>query len=175
MEKCAENDPHTRRGGYTGQRACQPAQGFRHFGPLLEDPTLGLTPNEIQARLQIPFSTTYRLVSFLEKNGYLERTKSQKTFILAGNFLKMQVESGESRAHRLFHERIIPALHVLTSGTGEASAVFVPYNQELRCMAHFDSPYAIAVRFTDEQTRAVGTDAVGRSCALYLGRERACQ
>jgi PTS system mannose-specific IIB component len=145
---------------------------LRVFGILdlfLEDPTLGLTPNEIQARLQIPFSTTYRLVSFLEKNGYLEKDKITKDLHLGWKFLKMQVESGESRAHRLFHERIIPALHVLTSDTGEASAVFVPYNQELRCMAHFDSPYAIAVRFTDEQTRAVGTDAVGEAVLCTLG------
>ena len=36
-------------------------------------------------------------------------------------------------------------------------------------MAHFDSPYAIAVRFTDEQTRAVGTDAVGEAVLCTLG------
>ncbi len=159
------------------------AQGNAHtnllrvFGILdlfLADPTRGLTPNEIQARIQIPFSTTYRLVSFLEKNGYLEKDKATKSLYLGWKFLNLQVESGKSRTQRFFYEHVIPALHVLTGDTGEASAVFVSYNQELRCIAHSDSQHAIAVRFIDEQIRAVSADAVGQAMLSVLSaRERA--
>lgn len=135
---------------------------FRILDLFLEDPGNNLTVNEIQGLCQLPFSTTYRLVSFLEKEGYLEKDRTTKKEHLGWKFLKLQTESIELRLHQFYTENVFTALNTLRENTGETTAAFISDGQSMRCISHVESVHPISARFSDEQIIPLQLDGVGR-------------
>lgn len=135
---------------------------FRILDLFLEDPENNFTVNEIQGLCQLPFSTTYRLVSFLEKEGYLEKDHATKKEHLGWKFLKLQTESIELRLHQFYAENILTSLNILREFTGEAAAAFAHDGQSMRCISHVESIHSICARFSNEQLLPLQLDGVGR-------------
>lgn len=125
-----------------------------------------LTVQEIAKRVNIPVSTTYRLVSALEQRGLLERHPH------AGIRLGLRVlELSRSVVHRLNRELLqqaSPIMEELTRVTGEASVLTGRVGLNAICLYHVDSPRSIRMAFESGRVQPLYRGASNKALLAFL-------
>lgn len=123
---------------------------------LFDDQTAELTIGEISLRLDLPLSTTYRIVNTLVGRGFLERHRSHGTVRLGLALIRLGRLASASRS---LADMAIPELKRLVRDTGETAVLMVPQPSHVVCLANVEGTYPI-------RPRSVG---VGEQCPYSAG------
>lgn len=123
---------------------------------LFDEQTGELTVGEISKRLQLPLSTTYRIVNTLVLRGFLERHRSHGTVRLGLALIRLGRLATSSRN---LSEIAAPELQRLARETGETAVLMVPKSASVACLANVEGSYPI-------RPRSIG---VGEQCPYNAG------
>lgn len=123
---------------------------------LFDEQTPELTVSQISRRLQLPLSTTYRILNTMVARGYLERHRSHGTVRLGLVLIRL---GRLARSSRNLTEVARPELERLARETGETAVLMVPQPSHVVCLANVEGPYPI-------RPRSIG---VGELCPYNAG------
>lgn len=123
---------------------------------LFDDQTVELTIGDISVRLDLPLSTTYRIVNTLVGRGFLERHRPHGTVRLGLALIRLGRLASASRS---LADMAIAELKRLARDTGETAVLMVPRSSSAVCLANVEGTYPI-------RPRSIG---VGEQCPYNAG------
>ncbi len=122
---------------------------------------------DIATALDLPMSTSHRLLDLLRGAGFVERDAAQRRYRLGLQFLRV---ASLVRQHTSFAELGQPALERITGQTGE-TAVFCEYLPDRHMAAYAakcDSPHTLRYRIALFEPLPVECGASGRAILAFL-------
>lgn len=123
---------------------------------LFNEQTAELTVGQISGRLDLPLSTTYRIVNTLVGCGFLERHRSHGTVRLGLALIRLGRLASASRS---LTDIAVPELKRLARDTGDTAVLMVPQSSHVVCLANVEGSYPI-------RPRSIG---VGEQCPYNAG------
>lgn len=135
---------------------------------FLNDSSLSLSISEMQVKTQIPFSTCYRLVDFLEQNGYLTKNKKNKKYSLGWKLLLLATNSAASRKELFFQELAPPYLRILSNEYNETVSIFVRIGPKVKCICTSYSSHSLQVSPKLNKLTDIRDNSIGIILTAYL-------
>lgn len=135
---------------------------------FMSDGPISLSLSEIQLKTKIPVSTCYRLVDFLEQNGYLSKSQSNKKYSLGWKLLLLATSYSDTRKDILFQELAPPYLRVLQEEFNETACIYVRVGPKMKCVVVSPSLHLLQVRPRLNRLFDFEKDATGFVLAMGL-------
>lgn len=135
---------------------------------FLQGSQISLLLSEIQQQTQIPFSTCYRLVDFLEQNGYLSKSRASKRYSPGWKLLLLASNYADTRKDSLFVELAPPYLRALQEEFNESACIYVRVGPKMKCVAVAPSLHLLQVRPRLNRLWDIEPDATGFVLACQL-------
>lgn len=123
--------------------------------------------SDISTALDLPMSTSHRLLDLLRGAGFVERDAAQRRYRLGLQFLRV---ASLVRQHTSYAELCQPSLERVTAQTGE-TAVFCEYLPDRHMAAYAaksDSPHTLRYRIALFEPMPVECGASGRAILAFL-------
>ena len=120
-----------------------------------------LSLSDIQAKTQIPVSTCYRLIDFLEQNGYLTKSKKDKRYSPGWKLLLLGSASVETNRDLFLRELAPPHLRLLRDDFNETISIFVRVGPKVRCVCSVSSGHKLQVHVRENQLYDLVPDSIG--------------
>ncbi len=132
-----------------------------------QDSYLGLT--QISSRIGLPKSTTHRLVSSMEQNGFIGRAPDGRQYMLGYQFLHWAsvVQSTLS-----LHEQARPLLEELVRTTAETAVLTVRDGDWAVCLDKFDSSHPVRLEMTVGKRIPLHAGSSAKVLMAYLKPEK---
>ena len=144
------------------QKTLQIMDCFLHNNPA------GLSLSEIQQRTQIPFSTCYRLVDFLEQNGYLSKGRTTKKYALGWKLLMLASNYADTRKDNLLEELAPPYLRIVQEAFNESACIYVRVGPKMKCIVVAPSSHLLQVRPRLNRLWDIEANATGLVLTAHL-------
>jgi DNA-binding IclR family transcriptional regulator len=127
----------------------------------------GLSATEIEARLDIPRTTAFRILKTLRHEGMVD--KHGTSFRPAAGLFEIGLHA-LSRSH--LRERAVPLLQALTAATGQTSHLAVPSGWYSLILEVCDSAGPVRVASRPGTLAELNCSATGKLFLSYIHRER---
>jgi DNA-binding IclR family transcriptional regulator len=131
---------------------------------LLGDEPRGASAAEISRRAELPFSTTYRLLGSLTRDGFVDYEPEGRRYHLGLRIFQLGQRVSN---HHGFAGTAVPVLRRVTEQTGEATILSVRDGHHHLTVSKVDGPQAFRVTSDPGHLGALHTTAVGKALVAF--------
>jgi DNA-binding IclR family transcriptional regulator len=131
---------------------------------LLGDEPRGATAAEISRRADLPFSTTYRLLGSLTRDGFVDSEPDGRRYHLGLRIFQLGQRVSN---HHGFAGTAMPILRRVTEQTGEATILSVRDGHRHLTVSKVDGPQMFRVTSDPGHLGALHTTAVGKALVAF--------
>ena len=133
---------------------------------LLGDEPRGASAAEISRRAELPFSTTYRLLGSLARDGFVDYEPEGRRYHLGLRIFQLGQRVSN---HHGFAGTSLPILRRVTERTGEATILSVRDGLHHLTVSKVDGPQIFRVTSDPGHLGSLSTTAVGKALVAALG------
>jgi DNA-binding IclR family transcriptional regulator len=125
---------------------------------------------DVANALQLPMSTSHRLLDLLCESGFVERDSARRRYKVGLAFQRLAILVGQKVTET---DLIQPVLDKITSETGETSiySTYLPAQRAIMYAAKSDSPHSLRFRVERFQPMPIEWGASGLAVLAYLSPE----
>jgi DNA-binding IclR family transcriptional regulator len=122
---------------------------------------------EVAAAVQLPMSTSHRLLELLLEAGFVEKDENRRRYVIGMEFLRVANLVAQNSSYATM---VQPALDRITKETGETSlySSYLPAKHAVTYSAKSDSPNSLRFRIVLFQETPVEWGASGQAILAYL-------
>jgi DNA-binding IclR family transcriptional regulator len=131
---------------------------------LLGDEPRGASAAEISRRAQLPFSTTYRLLGSLTRDGFVDYEPDGRRYHLGLRIFQLGQRVSN---HHGFAGTALPVLRRVTEQTGEATILSVRDGHHHLTVNKVDGPQMFRVTSDPGHLGSLSTTAVGKALVAF--------
>lgn len=131
---------------------------------LLGDEPRGASAAELSRRAELPFSTTYRLLGSLTRDGFVDYEPEGRRYRLG---LRVFQLGQRVSSHQGFAGTALPVLRRVTDETGEATILSVRDGHHHLTVNKVDGPQTFRVTSDPGHLGALHTTAVGKALVAF--------
>lgn len=131
---------------------------------LLGDEPRGASAAELSRRAELPFSTTYRLLGSLTRDGFVDYEPEGRRYRLG---LRVFQLGQRVSSHQGFAGTALPVLRRVTEETGEATILSVRDGNQHLTVNKVDGPQTFRVTSDPGHLGALHTTAVGKALVAF--------
>jgi DNA-binding IclR family transcriptional regulator len=131
---------------------------------LLGDEPRGASAAEISRRAQLPFSTTYRLLGSLTRDGFVDYEPDGRRYHLGLRIFQLGQRVSN---HHGFAGTALPVLRRVTEQTGEATILSVRDGEHHLTVNKVDGPQMFRVTSDPGHLGSLSTTAVGKALVAF--------
>lgn len=131
---------------------------------LLGDEPRGASAAEISRRAKLPFSTTYRLLGSLTRDGFVDYEPDGRRYHLGLRIFQL---GQRVSSHHGFAGTAMPVLRRVTAGTGEATILSVRDGLHHLTVNKVDGPQMFRVTSDPGHLGSLSTTAVGKALVAF--------
>src|SRR5215217_9650873 len=131
---------------------------------LLGDEPRGASAAEISRRAQLPFSTTYRLLGSLTRDGFVDYEPDGRRYHLGLRIFQLGQRVSN---HHGFAGTALPVLRKVTEQTGEATILSVRDGHHHLTVNKVDGPQTFRVTSDPGHLGSLSTTAVGKALVAF--------
>jgi DNA-binding IclR family transcriptional regulator len=131
---------------------------------LLGDEPRGASAAEISRRAQLPFSTTYRLLGSLTRDGFVDYERDGRRYHLGLRIFQLGQRVSN---HHGFAGTAMPVLRRVTGQTGEATILSVRDGHHHLTVNKVDGPQMFRVTSDPGHLGSLSTTAVGKALVAF--------
>lgn len=131
---------------------------------LLGDEPLGASAAEISRRADLPFSTTYRLLGSLTRDGFVDYEPDGRRYHLGLRIFQLGQRVSN---HHGFAGTAMPVLRRVTEQTGEATILSVRDGHHHLTVNKVDGPQMFRVTSDPGHLGSLSTTAVGKALVAF--------
>jgi DNA-binding IclR family transcriptional regulator len=131
---------------------------------LLGDEPRGATAADISRRAELPFSTTYRLLGSLTRDGFVDYEPDGRRYHLGLRIFQLGQRVSN---HHGFAGTAVPILRRVTERTGEASILSVRDGLHHLTVSKVDGPQTFRVTSDPGHLGSLSTTAVGKALVAF--------
>jgi len=131
---------------------------------LLGDEPRGASAAEISRRAQLPFSTTYRLLGSLTRDGFVDYEAEGRRYHLGLRIFQL---GQRVSSHHGFAGTAMPVLRRVTEQTGEATILSVRDGHHHLTVNKVDGPQMFRVTSDPGHLGSLSTTAVGKALVAF--------
>lgn len=131
---------------------------------LLGDEPRGASAAEISRRAELPFSTTYRLLGSLTRDGFVDYEPDGRRYHLGLRIFQLGQRVSN---HHGFAGTAMPILRRVTERTGEATILSVRDGQHHLTVSKVDGPQTFRVTSDPGHLGSLSTTAVGKALVAF--------
>lgn len=131
---------------------------------LLGDEPRGASAAELSRRAELPFSTTYRLLGSLTRDGFVDYEAEGRRYRLG---LRVFQLGQRVSSHQGFAGTALPVLRRVTEETGEATILSVRDGNHHLTVNKVDGPQTFRVTSDPGHLGALHTTAVGKALVAF--------
>jgi DNA-binding IclR family transcriptional regulator len=131
---------------------------------LLGDEPRGASAAEISRRAELPFSTTYRLLGSLTRDGFVDYEPDGRRYHLGLRIFQLGQQVSN---HHGFAGTALPVLRRVTEQTGEATILSVRDGHHHLTVSKVDGPQMFRVTSDPGHLGSLHTTAVGKALVAF--------
>jgi DNA-binding IclR family transcriptional regulator len=131
---------------------------------LLGDEPSGASAAEISRRAELPFSTTYRLLGSLTRDGFVDYEPDGRRYHLGLRIFQLGQQVSN---HHGFAGTALPVLRRVTEQTGEATILSVRDGHHHLTVSKVDGPQMFRVTSDPGHLGSLHTTAVGKALVAF--------